>query len=104
MKPTQCFRKKAQILVAKSELRDPIRKKQGRKALPREQKTVRRPVSLVKVLKTTRKDLGTSATKLPPLLSAPVACLAALKAHTKEACGGASTMDSLMKGTARSHN
>uniref|UniRef100_A0A8C6HE86 Chromobox 2 n=1 Tax=Mus spicilegus TaxID=10103 RepID=A0A8C6HE86_MUSSI len=100
--------KKAQILVAKPELKDPIRKKRGRKPLPPEQKAARRPVSLAKVLKTTRKDLGTSAAKLPPPLSAPVAGLAALKAHTKEACGGPSTMAtpenlaSLMKGMAGS--
>lgn len=102
--------KKAQILVAKPELKDPIRKKRGRKPLPPEQKAARRPVTLAKVLKTTRKDLGTSATKLPPPLSAPVAGLAALKAHTKEACGGPSTMAtpenlaSLMKGMAGSPN
>lgn len=100
--------KKAQILVAKPELKDPIRKKRGRKPLPPEQKAARRPVSLAKVLKTTRKDLGSSASKLPPPLSAPVAGLAALKAHTKEACSGSSTMAtpenlaSLMKGMAGS--
>lgn len=96
--------KKAQILVAKPELKDPIRKKRGRKPLPPEQKAARRPVSLAKVLKTTRKDLGSSASKLPPPLSAPVAGLAALKAHTKEACSGSGAMAtpenlaSLMKG------
>ncbi|XP_040845751.1 chromobox protein homolog 2 [Ochotona curzoniae] len=90
--------KKAQILVAKPELKDSVRKKRGRKPLPPEQKAARRPVSLAKVLKTARKDLG------PPPLSAPVAGLAALKAHTKEACGGPSTvatpenLASLMKG------
>ncbi|XP_052052331.1 chromobox protein homolog 2 [Apodemus sylvaticus] len=102
--------KKAQILVAKPEPKDPIRKKRGRKPLPPEQKAARRPVSLTKVLKTTRRDLGTSATKLPPPLSAPVAGLAALKAHTKEACGGPSAMTtpenlaSLVKGMAGSPN
>lgn len=102
--------KKAQILVAKPELKDPIRKKRGRKPLPPEQKAARRPVSLAKVLKTARKDLGASAAKLPPPLSAPVAGLAALKAHTKESCGGPSTMAtpenlaSLMKGMAGSPN
>ncbi|XP_032769640.1 chromobox protein homolog 2 isoform X2 [Rattus rattus] len=35
--------KKAQILVAKPELKDPIRKKRGRKPLPPEQKAARRP-------------------------------------------------------------
>ncbi|KAM9211088.1 chromobox protein homolog 2 [Dugong dugon] len=100
--------KKAQILVAKPELKDPIRKKRGRKPLPPEQKAARRPVSLAKVLKTTHKDLGTPAGKLPPPLSAPVAGLAALKAHAKEACGGPSSaattesLASLMKGVAGS--
>ncbi|XP_003786127.1 chromobox protein homolog 2 [Otolemur garnettii] len=100
--------KKAQILVAKPELKDPIRKKRGRKPLPPEQKAARRPMSLAKVLKTARKDLGTPASKLPSPLSAPVAGLAALKAHAKEACGGPSTMAtpenlaSLMKGVASS--
>lgn len=102
--------KKAQILVAKPELKDPIRKKRGRKPLPPEQKAARRPVSLAKVLKTARKDLGVPASKLPPPLSAPVAGLAALKAHAKEACGGPSAMAtpenlaSLMKGMTGSPN
>ncbi|XP_060027845.1 chromobox protein homolog 2 isoform X2 [Erinaceus europaeus] len=96
--------KKAQILVAKPELKDPIRKKRGRKPLPPEQKAARRPVSLAKVLKAGRKDLGTPTNKLPSPLSAPVAGLAALKAHAKEACGGPSSiatpenLASLMKG------
>ncbi|XP_055971749.1 chromobox protein homolog 2 [Sorex fumeus] len=101
--------KKAQILVAKPELKDPIRKKRGRKPLPPEQKAARRPVSLAKVLKTAaRKDLGAPAGKLPPPLSAPVAGLAALKAHAKEACGGPGSvaspesLASLMKGMASS--
>lgn len=100
--------KKAQILVAKPELKDPIRKKRGRKPLPPEQKAARRPVSLAKVLKTARKDLGPPASKLPPPLSAPVASLAALKAHAKEACSGPSSvatpenLASLMKGMAGS--
>lgn len=100
--------KKAQILVAKPELKDPTRKKRGRKPLPPEQKAARRPVSLARVLKTARKDLGAPAGKLPPPLSAPVAGLAALKAHAKEACGGPSTMAtpenlaSLVKGMAGS--
>ncbi|XP_052514740.1 chromobox protein homolog 2 [Budorcas taxicolor] len=100
--------KKAQILVAKPELKDPIRKKRGRKPLPPEQKAARRPVSLAKVLKTARKDLGAPTGKLPPPLSAPVAGLAALKAHAKEACSGPSAMAtpenlaSLMKGMAGS--
>ncbi|KAM5308684.1 chromobox protein homolog 2 isoform 2-T2 [Glossophaga mutica] len=100
--------KKAQILVAKPELKDPIRKKRGRKPLPPEQKAARRPVSLARVLKTARKDLGAPSSKLPTPLSAPVAGLAALKAHAKEACGGPSTMATpenlagLMKGMAGS--
>ncbi|XP_036920019.1 chromobox protein homolog 2 [Sturnira hondurensis] len=100
--------KKAQILVAKPELKDPIRKKRGRKPLPPEQKAARRPVSLARVLKTARKDLGGPASKLPTPLSAPVAGLAALKAHAKEACSGPSTMATpenlagLMKGMAGS--
>uniref|UniRef100_A0A673VEX4 Chromobox 2 n=2 Tax=Suricata suricatta TaxID=37032 RepID=A0A673VEX4_SURSU len=100
--------KKAQILVAKPELKDPIRKKRGRKPLPPEQKAARRPVNLAKVLKTAGKDLGAASGKLPPPLSAPVAGLAALKAHAKEACGGPGTMASpenlasLMKGMAGS--
>lgn len=100
--------KKAQILVAKPELKDPIRRKRGRKPLPPEQKAARRPVSLARVLKSARKELGAPAGKLPPPLSAPVAGLAALKAHAKESCGGPSTMAtpenlaSLMKGMAGS--
>ncbi|XP_007958020.1 chromobox protein homolog 2 [Orycteropus afer afer] len=100
--------KKAQILVAKPELKDPIRKKRGRKPLPPEQKAARRPVSLAKVLKTARKDLGVPAGKLPSPLSSPVAGLAALKAHAKEACGGPSStattesLASLMKGVSGS--
>ncbi|CAK6438585.1 unnamed protein product [Pipistrellus nathusii] len=100
--------KKAQILVAKPELKDPVRKKRGRKPLPPEQKAARRPVNLARVLKTARKDLGAPAGKLPPPLSAPVAGLAALKAHAKEACGGPSSLAtpeslaSLMKGMAGS--
>ncbi|XP_066237539.1 chromobox protein homolog 2 [Saccopteryx leptura] len=100
--------KKAQILVAKPELKDPIRKKRGRKPLPPEQKAARRPVNLARVLKTTQKDLGAPASKLSAPLSAPVAGLAALKAHAKEACSGPSTMTSpenlasLMKSVASS--
>ncbi|XP_051851400.1 chromobox protein homolog 2 [Antechinus flavipes] len=99
--------KKAQILVAKPEVKDPIRKKRGRKPLPPEQKAARRPVSLPKMLKTTRKDLGPSS-KLPSSLTAPVTSLAALKAHAKETCSGPSgspateNLTSLMKGMADS--
>ncbi|XP_044532660.1 chromobox protein homolog 2 [Gracilinanus agilis] len=100
--------KKAQILVAKPEVKDPIRKKRGRKPLPPEQKAARRPVSLPKVLKTTRKDLGPSS-KLPSSLATPVASLAALKAHAKEAsstCGSSTTenLSNLMKGMTDSPN
>ncbi|XP_068932182.1 chromobox protein homolog 2 isoform X1 [Petaurus breviceps papuanus] len=101
--------KKAQILVAKPEVKDPIRKKRGRKPLPPEQKAARRPVSLPKGLKTTRKDLGPSS-KLPSSLTSPVASLAALKAHAKETCGGPSgsstteNLTSLMKGMTDSHS
>ncbi|XP_075418426.1 chromobox protein homolog 2 [Tenrec ecaudatus] len=102
--------KKAQILVAKPELKDPVRKKRGRKPLPPEQKAARRPVSLAKVLKTAHKDLAVQPGKLPPPLSSPVAGLAALKAHAKEACGGpgsatattTESLASLMKGVAGS--
>ncbi|KYO39373.1 chromobox protein-like protein 2 [Alligator mississippiensis] len=48
--------KKAQILVAKPEAKDPARKKRGRKPLPPEQKAARRTVNLAKVLKTSRKE------------------------------------------------
>ncbi|XP_009641319.2 chromobox protein homolog 2 [Egretta garzetta] len=55
--------KKAQILVAKPEMKDTSRKKRGRKPLPPEQKAARRTVNLTKVLKTSRKEVG-SSTKL----------------------------------------
>ncbi|NXQ18120.1 CBX2 protein, partial [Peucedramus taeniatus] len=53
--------KKAQILVAKPDLKDASRKKRGRKPLPPEQKAARRTVNLTKVLKTSRKEVGGSA-------------------------------------------
>ncbi|NXJ84114.1 CBX2 protein, partial [Trogon melanurus] len=53
--------KKAQILVAKPEMKDTSRKKRGRKPLPPEQKAARRTVNLTKVLKTSRKEVGGSA-------------------------------------------
>ncbi|XP_010281721.1 PREDICTED: chromobox protein homolog 2, partial [Phaethon lepturus] len=53
--------KKAQILVAKPEMKDSSRKKRGRKPLPPEQKAARRTVNLTKVLKTSRKEVGGSA-------------------------------------------
>ncbi|NXC30341.1 CBX2 protein, partial [Campylorhamphus procurvoides] len=55
--------KKAQILVAKPDMKDSSRKKRGRKPLPPEQKASRRTVNLTKVLKTSRKEVGGS-TKL----------------------------------------
>ncbi|KFZ50732.1 Chromobox protein 2, partial [Antrostomus carolinensis] len=55
--------KKAQILVAKPDMKDSSRKKRGRKPLPPEQKAARRTVNLTKVLKTSRKEVGGS-TKL----------------------------------------
>ncbi|NXI86562.1 CBX2 protein, partial [Rhipidura dahli] len=53
--------KKAQILVAKPDMKDTSRKKRGRKPLPPEQKAARRTVNLTKVLKTSRKEVGGSA-------------------------------------------
>ncbi|XP_053850553.1 chromobox protein homolog 2-like [Vidua macroura] len=53
--------KKAQILVAKPDMKDASRKKRGRKPLPPEQKAARRTVNLTKVLKTSRKEVGGSA-------------------------------------------
>ncbi|NWU66663.1 CBX2 protein, partial [Pterocles burchelli] len=59
--------KKAQILVAKPEMKDASRKKRGRKPLPPEQKAARRTVNLTKVLKTSRKEVGGSAKLLGKL-------------------------------------
>ncbi|NWH76266.1 CBX2 protein, partial [Piaya cayana] len=53
--------KKAQILVAKPDMKDASRKKRGRKPLPPEQKAARRTVNLTKVLKTSRKEVGGGA-------------------------------------------
>ncbi|NXU68071.1 CBX2 protein, partial [Horornis vulcanius] len=50
--------KKAQILVAKPDMKDASRKKRGRKPLPPEQKAARRTVSLTKVLKSSRKEVA----------------------------------------------
>ncbi|NWZ73761.1 CBX2 protein, partial [Acrocephalus arundinaceus] len=55
--------KKAQILVAKPDMKDASRKKRGRKPLPPEQKAARRTVNLTKVLKTSRKE-GAGGAKL----------------------------------------
>jgi len=74
--------KKAQILVAKPEMKDASRKKRGRKPLAPEQKAARRTVSLAKVLKTSRKEVGSSAKpagKLPAQHSAQGSGTAALK-------------------------
>lgn len=59
--------KKAQILVAKPEMKDSSRKKRGRKPLPPEQKAARRTVNLTKVLKTSRKEVGGSSKLLGKL-------------------------------------
>ncbi|NWW47470.1 CBX2 protein, partial [Pedionomus torquatus] len=70
--------KKAQILVAKPEMKDTSRKKRGRKPLPPEQKAARRTVNLSKVLKTSRKEVGGSAKllgKLPPQQTSGMAVL-----------------------------
>ncbi|NXK65421.1 CBX2 protein, partial [Sylvietta virens] len=53
--------KKAQILVAKPDMKDASRKKRGRKPLPPEQKAARRTVNLTKVLKTARKEVAAGA-------------------------------------------
>ncbi|NXD16664.1 CBX2 protein, partial [Nothocercus nigrocapillus] len=74
--------KKAQILVAKPDMKDTSRKKRGRKPLPPEQKAARRTVTLTKVLKTSRKEAGGSgkpAGKLPGQHGTQGSGLAALK-------------------------
>ncbi|KFZ65906.1 Chromobox protein 2, partial [Podiceps cristatus] len=74
--------KKAQILVAKPEMKDTSRKKRGRKPLPPEQKAARRTVNLTKVLKTSRKEVGGSAKlmgKLQPQHSTQGSGMAVLK-------------------------
>ncbi|XP_074778372.1 chromobox protein homolog 2 [Athene noctua] len=74
--------KKAQILVAKPEMKDASRKKRGRKPLPPEQKAARRTVNLTKVLKTSRKEVGGSAKllgKLQPQHSSQGSGMAVLK-------------------------
>ncbi|NXI93684.1 CBX2 protein, partial [Psophia crepitans] len=74
--------KKAQILVAKPEMKDTSRKKRGRKPLPPEQKAARRTVNLTKVLKTSRKEVGSSTKlmgKLQPQHSAQGSGMAVLK-------------------------
>ncbi|XP_065504129.1 chromobox protein homolog 2 [Caloenas nicobarica] len=74
--------KKAQILVAKPEMKDTSRKKRGRKPLPPEQKAARRTVNLTKVLKTSRKEAGGSTKlqgKLQPQHSTQGSGMAVLK-------------------------
>ncbi|XP_067164166.1 chromobox protein homolog 2 [Apteryx mantelli] len=74
--------KKAQILVAKPEMKDSSRKKRGRKPLPPEQKAARRTVNLTKVLKTSRKEAGGSTKlmgKLQPQHSTQGSGIAVLK-------------------------
>lgn len=74
--------KKAQILVAKPEMKDTSRKKRGRKPLPPEQKAARRTVNLTKVLKTSRKEVGSSTKlmgKLQPQHSSQGSGMAVLK-------------------------
>ncbi|XP_059587916.1 chromobox protein homolog 2 isoform X1 [Alligator mississippiensis] len=109
--------KKAQILVAKPEAKDPARKKRGRKPLPPEQKAARRTVNLAKVLKTSRKEVGGGAKPLgkpQPQHSAQASGLAVLKAHMKEPQGAlaglgsggpaAETLPGMMKGSSGSPN
>ncbi|NWS76167.1 CBX2 protein, partial [Crotophaga sulcirostris] len=74
--------KKAQILVAKPDMKDSSRKKRGRKPLPPEQKAARRTVNLTKVLKTSRKEVGGSTKlmgKLQPQHSSQGSGMAMLK-------------------------
>lgn len=74
--------KKAQILVAKPDMKDTSRKKRGRKPLPPEQKAARRTVNLTKVLKTSRKEVAGGAKlvgKLQPQHSTQGSGMAMLK-------------------------
>ncbi|NXE69528.1 CBX2 protein, partial [Calcarius ornatus] len=93
--------KKAQILVAKPDMKDASRKKRGRKPLPPEQKAARRTVNLTKVLKTSRKEAGGSAKlvgKLQPPHSAQGSGMALLKDPPGALAGlgsGGSSGDSL---------
>ncbi|XP_015277960.1 PREDICTED: chromobox protein homolog 2 [Gekko japonicus] len=99
--------KKAQILVAKPDNKDAMRKKRGRKPIPPEQKVVKRTINLTKVLKTNRKEMGGAGGpklmgKIQPQHSAQSSGIAMLKSHMKEAqgafggfCSGASSADNL---------
>ncbi|NXE15043.1 CBX2 protein, partial [Lophotis ruficrista] len=93
--------KKAQILVAKPDMKDASRKKRGRKPLPPEQKAARRTVNLPKVLKTSRKEAGGSAKlmgKLQPQHGSQGSGMAVLKDAPGALAGlssGASAAESL---------
>ncbi|XP_058708571.1 chromobox protein homolog 2 [Poecile atricapillus] len=93
--------KKAQILVAKPDMKDASRKKRGRKPLPPEQKAARRTVNLTKVLKTSRKEVGGSAKllgKLQPQHSTQGSGMAMLKDPPGTLAGlssGASAVENL---------
>uniref|UniRef100_A0A8C8S110 Chromobox 2 n=1 Tax=Pelusios castaneus TaxID=367368 RepID=A0A8C8S110_9SAUR len=79
--------KKAQILIAKPEIKDPVRKKRGRKPLPPEQKAAKRTVNLATVLKTTRKEMGGGAKlmgKLQPQHSAQGSSIVVPKSKVRE--------------------
>ncbi|TFK05786.1 somatostatin [Platysternon megacephalum] len=109
--------KKAQILVAKPEIKDPVRKKRGRKPLPPEQKAARRTMNLAKVLKTTRKEMGGGSKvmgKLQPHHNAQGSGIAVLKSNVKEpqsalsglGSGGlsADNLPNILKGSSGSPN
>ncbi|NWV29424.1 CBX2 protein, partial [Origma solitaria] len=93
--------KKAQILVAKPDMKDASRKKRGRKPLPPEQKAARRTVNLTKVLKTSRKEVGGSAKlvgKLQPQHSTQGSGMAVLKDASSTLAGlssGGSSVENL---------
>ncbi|NWS22341.1 CBX2 protein, partial [Pachyramphus minor] len=98
--------KKAQILVAKPDMKDTSRKKRGRKPLPPEQKAARRTVNVTKVLKTSRKEVGGSAKlvgKLQPQHSTQGSGMAMLKDPTGALAGlssggsSAENLPSMMK-------
>lgn len=106
--------KKAQILVAKPDNKDPLQKKRGRKPLPPEQKSAKRTINLTKVLKTSPKEMGGGGGlkvmgKMQLQHNAQTSGIAMLKSHMKESQGafgfcsaGASSTDnlsSIVKGT-----
>ncbi|KAM8991746.1 chromobox protein homolog 2 isoform 2-T2 [Ara ararauna] len=105
--------KKAQILVAKPELKDNSRKKRGRKPLPPEQKAARRTVNLTKVLKTSRKEVSSSNKlmgKLQPQHGAQGSGMGLLKdppgTSAGLSCGGSSAenLPNMMKSGSTSPN